>query len=80
MSAPASVWVVVEEAETGTLADGNPYCIHSIHSTEEAAAEAVAQWRDSHGAGHAFVGDGHWCVECGSACDYDEFTVDRVCA
>ncbi len=75
------VWVLVEESEDGTLADGNPYCIHSVYATEAGAQAARDQWRAEHGGPsgpHAFDGDpddSPWCATCGSACDYDSFGV-----
>lgn len=76
-----TVWVLVEESEDGSLADGNPYCILSIHATEAGAEAARDEWRAEHdglSGPHAFDGDpdeSAWCAICGSGCDFDAFEV-----
>ena len=61
-----TIWLLIEEAETGSFADetgsfadGNTYCVLSAHKTEKGADDARDAWRKSHGEPpHPFISEG----------------------
>jgi hypothetical protein len=66
-----TIWLLIEEAETGSLAHGSPYCVLSAHETERGADAARTAWR----AEHSFPGgvDADFC-----RCHGEGVTVEGV--
>ncbi len=44
-----TVYVLVEEIDSGSFADGNPYCVHAVHRTHKGARTKVAAYNKQHG-------------------------------
>jgi hypothetical protein len=69
------VWIVTEEIEVGSLADGSTYTVLSVHSTEDGAQAEVDQWFTEHDCDapegeRNRGGGGGWCG-CGRAAVFD---------
>lgn len=45
----SSIWVVIEEIDSGSFADGSTYCPLSAHRTEAGAEEKVAKYDEENG-------------------------------
>lgn len=65
----ATIWILIEEAETGSFADMSTYCLVSAHRSEGGADDARDAWRKSHGEpAHAFDDGGNededFCQTC----------------
>jgi len=63
------IWLLVEEVETGTAADGSTNCVLSAHRTEKGADDARDAWRAAKCEGtskpHEMDENNDWCLTCG---------------
>jgi len=76
------IWVLVEEPEWRSFADGSTYLVLSAHMSEKQVDEARDEWRAEHGEpphkfsspGFSPTGDGDddWCNTCGSGVSVSE--------
>jgi hypothetical protein len=82
----AQVWLLIEEIEVGSFADGSTHVTVSAHASEDGAEKAKADWYKEHegasGSPHAFKSENAddedeedeepsgWCV-CGAGVSID---------
>lgn len=64
-----TIWLLIEEARSGSLPGGSPYCVLSAHETELGADAARERWRKAECSDGVEPGDPHemgaeWCLQC----------------
>lgn len=69
---PKTVWVAIEEIESGSFADGTTYCPYGVYATKEAADAAVAGYDEEHGS----TNEDGWNDE-GTCLAVHEMTIER---